>query len=334
MAWLVVLAAAIVALHALGRGALAAPPVADGTAALRAWARDRDAPTVVMALLRLVTVGLAWYLLVSSVAGIAARLTHLAPLVRATDSLTLPLVRRLLSGATGMALISAPLSLAGPARAGVSAAHFSAAASPAAASPSAVGSAAGGGAVGPGSGSGTLTMRRLPDIAARDRAGGTGQGHGADHAGAPDEPPVLRPLPPGIPAPAPPVAPAAPQPPVAPPQPPVPVVPASPGPPAAPVPAGPDPSPPPAPGSAEVAGLPAPAAPVAATWTVQPGDSFWRGADAIWRQARGRPPTPAELDGYWRTLINANRHNLADPHNPDLLYPGQVMQVPRPPPPP
>ena len=76
----------------------------------------------------------------------------------------------------------------------------------------------------------------------------------------------------------------------------------------------------------------APAASVPTTWTVLPGDSFWSIAAAVLQEAWGRPPTDAEIDSYWLALIAANRRVLLDPGVPDLIYAGQVLAVPAPPP--
>ena len=73
-----------------------------------------------------------------------------------------------------------------------------------------------------------------------------------------------------------------------------------------------------------------------ATWTVRPGDSFWNIAERLVSGAIGRPATDAEVDGYWRRLIETNRSRLADPENPDLLFDLQELGVPplpAPPPP-
>lgn len=68
-------------------------------------------------------------------------------------------------------------------------------------------------------------------------------------------------------------------------------------------------------------------APVEAPLVVAPGDSFWSIAvEAL--EADGRPASDQEVDQLWRRLIDANRHRLADPDNPDLLYPGQELQLP------
>ena len=78
----------------------------------------------------------------------------------------------------------------------------------------------------------------------------------------------------------------------------------------------PPPAPPPAPAPAPAGGV---------TWVVEPGDSLWSiAADAVGggdERAVGR---------YWRRLIDVNRPRLVDPANPDLLVPGQELEVPPP----
>jgi hypothetical protein len=83
------------------------------------------------------------------------------------------------------------------------------------------------------------------------------------------------------------------------------------------------------PGPAEVA--PAGTAPSPADrWTVQPGQCFWTIAESVLARAWGRPPTDAEIVPYWRRLVAANGSNLAHPGDPDLIFPGQVFQIPAP----
>jgi nucleoid-associated protein YgaU len=65
-----------------------------------------------------------------------------------------------------------------------------------------------------------------------------------------------------------------------------------------------------------------------ATWLVRPGDNFWTIAARVLKRSWGRRPTDAEVDGYWVRLIELNRSQLADPHNPDLILPGQLFFVP------
>jgi hypothetical protein len=75
------------------------------------------------------------------------------------------------------------------------------------------------------------------------------------------------------------------------------------------------------------------AAPGAATraWLVQPGEHFWHVAEETLAAAWGRTPTDREIVPYWRLVIEANRSKLADPGNPDLVFPGQQLTVPPPP---
>lgn len=84
-------------------------------------------------------------------------------------------------------------------------------------------------------------------------------------------------------------------------------------------------------GSLGPSGRRLPATPVPATWTVEPGDSFWSIATVILHTAWGRPPTDAEVDPYWLTLIAANRAALLHPDVPDLIYAGQTFVIPTPP---
>lgn len=65
-------------------------------------------------------------------------------------------------------------------------------------------------------------------------------------------------------------------------------------------------------------------------WTVRSGECFWSIADQVLHRAWGRSPTEPEIVPYWTRLIAANRAALADPANPDLVYPGQTFTVPAP----
>lgn len=79
---------------------------------------------------------------------------------------------------------------------------------------------------------------------------------------------------------------------------------------------------------------PPPAAGADRPWTVRPGDHLWGMAEQALAEAWGRPPTDAEVDPYWRAVVEANRARLRDPANPDLVFPGQVLIRPAPPGPP
>jgi hypothetical protein len=65
-------------------------------------------------------------------------------------------------------------------------------------------------------------------------------------------------------------------------------------------------------------------------WTVAPGDSFWSIAEEVLTDIAGHEPTEQAIRRYWVQLIETNRRRLADPANPDLLFPGQVLDLPHP----
>ncbi|MEZ5320653.1 MAG: hypothetical protein R2698_00935 [Microthrixaceae bacterium] len=68
--------------------------------------------------------------------------------------------------------------------------------------------------------------------------------------------------------------------------------------------------------------------PPAATWTIRPGDHLWRIAHDTLTARLDRPVGEDEVTPYWRLLVEANRHRLLDPANPDLVLPGQVIDLP------
>lgn len=82
-----------------------------------------------------------------------------------------------------------------------------------------------------------------------------------------------------------------------------------------------------------VASAPEIAKPTAAPaneWTVRPGECFWSIADSVLTERLGRPAGDAEIVPYWQRLIDANRHQLVERENPDLVLPGQIFVVPAP----
>ena len=62
--------------------------------------------------------------------------------------------------------------------------------------------------------------------------------------------------------------------------------------------------------------------------TVLPGDHLWAIATRRVHLATGSSPEPAAVEPYWLALIEANRDRFADPEDPDLLFPGQVLVLP------
>lgn len=66
----------------------------------------------------------------------------------------------------------------------------------------------------------------------------------------------------------------------------------------------------------------------ARTVTAATGDHLWGLAAQALSDHRGAAPSDDEVMGYWQRLIEANRERLADPANPDLIYPGQEFVLP------
>jgi hypothetical protein len=57
------------------------------------------------------------------------------------------------------------------------------------------------------------------------------------------------------------------------------------------------------------------------------GESLWSIArDAL--AVGGRTPSDAEVHRYWAAVIERNRDRLADPDNPDLIFPDQRFELP------
>lgn len=77
---------------------------------------------------------------------------------------------------------------------------------------------------------------------------------------------------------------------------------------------------------------PPPVATEAPRWTVAPGDHLWSIAERTLAGAWQRTPAEAEVLPYWEQVVARNRASLADPANPDLLFPGQELVLPPPPP--
>jgi nucleoid-associated protein YgaU len=75
---------------------------------------------------------------------------------------------------------------------------------------------------------------------------------------------------------------------------------------------------------------PAAAAPVSlptTTHTVAPGDTFWSIAEDVVR-GDARSTSDDDVVSYWRALIDVNRDRLRVPGEPDLIFPGQVFELP------
>jgi hypothetical protein len=101
--WITVLVATILVLNRLGSGQLSTPPLLDRSE-LQLWLDDRDAVVAAFAVIRLVALALAWYLLVVTVVGLAARLSRIPALIRLADLATLPAVRKVLGAVAGVGI--------------------------------------------------------------------------------------------------------------------------------------------------------------------------------------------------------------------------------------
>jgi nucleoid-associated protein YgaU len=64
------------------------------------------------------------------------------------------------------------------------------------------------------------------------------------------------------------------------------------------------------------------------SWEIQHGESFWSIAADHLADINGRPMSEREIASYWRQLVDANRTRLANPHDADLLFTGQVIDLP------
>lgn len=70
----------------------------------------------------------------------------------------------------------------------------------------------------------------------------------------------------------------------------------------------------------------------ASSWTLAPGEHLWHVAKIHLSESWGRPVLDGEITRYWVEVVEANRASLPDPANPDLVYPGDVVELPPVPP--
>lgn len=71
-----------------------------------------------------------------------------------------------------------------------------------------------------------------------------------------------------------------------------------------------------------------PPSPVPATHTAQRGEHLWEIAENTLETALGREATAAEIDPYWRGVVEHNRADLPDPGNPNLIITGHTVHLP------
>ncbi len=297
-AWCGLLALALVGLHLLGSGHLSMPWRPD---AWPGWVATVGAETAIAAVLRVVALALAWYLVVATLAGAAAAAGR-GPVARAVQAALPRFLRSLVLSARGLAISSGGLAVAVvPVLGGVGVA--------ASESPEA---AEGGTALGQVDGGGEPAEVSLVGTAALGRVGSGGGGESAevslvgtaalgqvDGGGGGDPAEVSRSRDAGAPE------------------------------------SGADGT-----ATLAVLELAWESFDVGAVpdqpsetveydlWEVSCGDHFWSiAAEVVTEQSSGAPDDAA-IDSYWRTLVDANRGRLVAPGNPDLLVPGQTLVIP------
>jgi hypothetical protein len=303
--WTATLVAVLRLLAATGGGSLSVP--ASSPRDLRAWVADTAPPDMAIALLRLGALALTGYLLAVTVLAVAARLLRLRGLAAAIEGMSPGVVRRLVSGGSGIGLALGAIAGALPA--------FE------------LGPAPGGSTVAanaPSAGGASATMARLPPSSATmtrlATESGTGlaapgAGPGTASAAGSAEATMTR-----IGEVPPPTATMTRLDPSTPPRPPplgaLPAVHDQPR---------------------ATPAMPAPRRPTPdlphidpTRWVIEPGDSLWSIAEEVMRRPDGSSPGERAIARFWRRLISANRHELIDPANPDLLVPGQQLVVPPP----
>jgi hypothetical protein len=283
LGWLGSLVAGIVLFTTLGGGALEAPPLGQPSA-WGEWAAARDPFVAVVAVLRLVVLALAWYLVAVTTVGLVARLTRAARLVRVADALSVPLVRQLLQGALGLTLaagVVASSSGAVPASSG-----RADGASPVTAT--AVASSEGGADA---AGVSMVALDAADSDGARMAAldgAGPDDADGARMVALDDRPTARM--------------------------------------------AGLDDR-----STARMVGLGPPgattdgaeeAAPEAGEHEVVAGEHLWSIAADHLAAHLDRTPTEAEITPHWQRLVEDNRDRLANPDDPDLIFPGQRLVLP------
>src|SRR4051812_12354298 len=112
VAWVLGLVAVLAAMVALGHGALGAPALG-APHTWGDWLAERTAADAAMAIVRLVVIGLAGYLLAVTVLAVVLRLGQAGRLVTAVDVVTLPLVRGVVQAALGVGLTGVAVATVG-----------------------------------------------------------------------------------------------------------------------------------------------------------------------------------------------------------------------------
>lgn len=291
--WTAGLVVAARLLHAAGSDSLSVPLTSLDD--LAGWVSDTPPADMAMALLRLAALAATWYLLAVTSLAVVARLVRVRRLRVAVDHISPNVVRRLVTGGSGIGLalgavvgsLPAPDLASGPEPATIASA---APAAPMFRAPEVTATMTRvPGPVAPpttatGASSAEATMTQLGDPAAPSatmtRLGPSASGP------APGSPPAIS---------------------------------------ATPVTYGADTA-----ARATATGLPAVPEIDPTSWVVEPGDSLWSIASEVTSPPGGPAADERVVGRYWRRLVEANRAQLVDPDNADLLVPGQRLVVPPP----
>ena len=67
---------------------------------------------------------------------------------------------------------------------------------------------------------------------------------------------------------------------------------------------------------------------VTTKWTVKPGDDLWSISESVLAGRLGYRPDERQVASLWLRVVEANRANLPDPANPNLIFAGEVVDVP------
>lgn len=100
---LLAFAGAMVLLHLLGRGTLAAPPLGS-LAGLRRWAVEQDPTTVAMVVVRLLSLAVGYHLLFTSLMAVLGQVLRTPRLVTIAEAMTLPMFRSTAGRLAGLAI--------------------------------------------------------------------------------------------------------------------------------------------------------------------------------------------------------------------------------------
>ena len=66
----------------------------------------------------------------------------------------------------------------------------------------------------------------------------------------------------------------------------------------------------------------------ATSWSVRPGDDLWSITESVLIARLGHAPDQRQIAALWLRVVDANRPNLPDPANPNLIFAGDIVTIP------